>query len=52
MGSITLGLATPTEAAGVGVIATILMKIGQVTPPLGLNLSVLVSITKNTVSTG
>jgi len=35
-----------------GVIITIMIEIGQVTPPVGLNLSVLVSITKNEVSLG
>ncbi|SOE18139.1 tripartite ATP-independent transporter DctM subunit [Hoeflea halophila] len=35
-----------------GVIITILIEIGQVTPPVGLNLSVLVSVTKERVSLG
>lgn len=35
-----------------GVIITILIEIGQVTPPVGLNLSVLVSVTKEEVSLG
>jgi C4-dicarboxylate transporter DctM subunit len=35
-----------------GVIITILIEIGQVTPPVGLNLSVLVSVTKEQVSLG
>ena len=35
-----------------GVIITIMIEIGQVTPPVGLNLSVLVSVTKNEVSLG
>lgn len=35
-----------------GVIITILIEIGQVTPPVGLNLSVLVSVTKEKVSLG
>lgn len=40
------------EAVWLGVIITILIEIGQVTPPVGLNLSVLVSVTKNEVSLG
>jgi len=35
-----------------GVIITILIEIGQITPPVGLNLSVLVSVTKEDVSLG
>jgi C4-dicarboxylate transporter, DctM subunit len=35
-----------------GVVITILIEIGQVTPPVGLNLSVLVSVTKEKVSLG
>ncbi len=35
-----------------GVIITILIEIGQVTPPVGLNLSVLVSVTKDKVTLG
>ena len=35
-----------------GVIITIMIEIGQVTPPVGLNLSVLVSITRHEVSLG
>lgn len=35
-----------------GVIITVLIEIGQVTPPVGLNLSVLVSVTKEKVSLG
>ena len=35
-----------------GVIVTIMIEIGQVTPPVGLNLSVLVSVTKEKVSLG
>jgi tripartite ATP-independent transporter DctM subunit len=35
-----------------GVIITIMIEIGQVTPPVGLNLSVLVSVTKDEVSLG
>jgi len=40
------------DAIWLGVIITILIEIGQVTPPVGLNLSVLVSVTKETVSLG
>ncbi|ABV94892.1 TRAP transporter-DctM subunit [Dinoroseobacter shibae DFL 12 = DSM 16493] len=40
------------DAIWLGVIITILIEIGQVTPPVGLNLSVLVSVTKNAVSLG
>lgn len=40
------------DAIWLGVIITILIEIGQVTPPVGLNLSVLVSVTKNEVSLG
>jgi len=35
-----------------GVIITIMIEVGQVTPPVGLNLSVLVSVTKDEVSLG
>ena len=35
-----------------GVIITVLIEIGQVTPPVGLNLSVLVSVTKEEVTLG
>ena len=35
-----------------GVIVTIMIEIGQVTPPVGLNLSVLVSVTQERVSLG
>lgn len=35
-----------------GVIITIMIEIGQITPPVGLNLSVLVSVTKEEVSLG
>ena len=35
-----------------GVIITIMIEIGQVTPPVGLNLSVLVSVTKGEVTIG
>ncbi len=40
------------EAVLLGVIITILIEIGQVTPPVGLNLSVLVSVAKDDVSLG
>ena len=40
------------DAIWLGVIITILIEIGQVTPPVGLNLSVLVSVTKERVSLG
>ena len=36
----------------VGVIITIVIEIGQVTPPVGLNLSVLTALTNNEVSLG
>lgn len=36
----------------IGVIITIVIEIGQVTPPVGLNLSVLTALTKNEVSLG
>lgn len=36
----------------VGVMITILIEIGQVTPPVGLNLSVLTAITKGEISLG
>ena len=35
-----------------GVIITIMIEIGQVTPPVGLNLSVLVAVTDNKVGLG
>jgi len=35
-----------------GVVVTIMIEIGQVTPPVGLNLSVLSSLTKNEVTLG
>ena len=40
------------DAIWLGVIITIMIEIGQVTPPVGLNLSVLVSVTKEDVSLG
>ena len=40
------------DAIWLGVIITILIEIGQVTPPVGLNLSVLVSVTNEDVSLG
>lgn len=40
------------DAIWLGVIITILIEIGQVTPPVGLNLSVLVSVTKEDVTLG
>jgi C4-dicarboxylate transporter DctM subunit len=40
------------DAIWLGVIITIMIEIGQVTPPVGLNLSVLVSVTKDDVSLG
>ena len=36
----------------IGVIITVMIEIGQVTPPVGLNLTVLTAITKNEVSLG
>ncbi|MCR9212343.1 MAG: TRAP transporter large permease [Proteobacteria bacterium] len=36
----------------IGVVITIVIEIGQVTPPVGLNLSVLTALTKNEVSLG
>jgi C4-dicarboxylate transporter, DctM subunit len=36
----------------IGVIITIVIEIGQVTPPVGLNLSVLASLTNNEVNLG
>ena len=36
----------------VGVIITIVIEIGQVTPPVGLNLSVLTALTDNEISLG
>ncbi|QCO55088.1 TRAP transporter large permease [Pseudorhodobacter turbinis] len=40
------------DAIWIGVIITIVIEIGQVTPPVGLNLSVLTSLTNNQVSLG
>ena len=40
------------DAIWLGVVITIMIEIGQVTPPVGLNLSVLVSVTKDDVSLG
>lgn len=40
------------DAIWVGVLITIVIEIGQVTPPVGLNLSVLSSLTNNEVSLG
>ncbi len=40
------------DAIWLGVIITIMIEIGQVTPPVGLNLSVLVSVTKEEVNLG
>jgi tripartite ATP-independent transporter DctM subunit len=40
------------EAVWLGVVITIMIEIGQVTPPVGLNLSVLVSVTRGEVSLG
>lgn len=40
------------DAVWLGVIITIMIEIGQVTPPVGLNLSVLVSVTREDVSLG
>ncbi len=40
------------DAIWVGVLITIVIEIGQVTPPVGLNLSVLASLTNNEVSLG
>ena len=40
------------DAVLLGVVITILIEIGQVTPPVGLNLSVLVSVTKGEVTLG
>lgn len=40
------------DAIWLGVIITVLIEIGQVTPPVGLNLSVLVSVTKEKISLG
>jgi TRAP-type C4-dicarboxylate transport system permease large subunit len=36
----------------IGVLITIVIEIGQVTPPVGLNLSVLTALTNNEVSLG
>ena len=36
----------------IGVIITIVIEIGQITPPVGLNISVLTALTKNEVSLG
>ena len=43
---------TGYDAVWLGVIITVMIEIGQVTPPVGLNLSVLVSVTKEQVSLG
>ncbi len=40
------------DAIWIGVIITIMIEIGQVTPPVGLNLSVLAALTKNEISLG
>lgn len=40
------------DAVWLGVLITIMIEIGQVTPPVGLNLSVLVSVTRDQVSLG
>ncbi|MEM1427908.1 MAG: TRAP transporter large permease [Pseudomonadota bacterium] len=40
------------DAVWLGVIVTIMIEIGQVTPPVGLNLSVLVSVTRDEVPLG
>ena len=54
----TLPIAVPLmtglgyDAIWLGVVITILIEIGQVTPPVGLNLSVLVSVTKEKVTLG
>ncbi|SPH18201.1 C4-dicarboxylate TRAP transporter large permease protein DctM [Defluviimonas aquaemixtae] len=40
------------DAVWLGVIITIMIEIGQVTPPVGLNLTVLVSVTKEDVTLG
>lgn len=40
------------DAIWIGVIITVMIEIGQVTPPVGLNLTVLTAITKNEVSLG
>ena len=40
------------DAIWLGVVVTIMIEIGQVTPPVGLNLSVLASLTKNEVTLG
>mgnify|MGYP000576728451 CR=1 FL=1 len=48
----TQGRAPGDDAIWLGVVITILIEIGQVTPPVGLNLSVLVSVTKEKVSLG
>lgn len=40
------------DAVWLGVIITILIEIGQVTPPVGLNLSVLVSVSRDEVTLG
>ncbi|MCP4385052.1 MAG: TRAP transporter large permease [Hyphomicrobiales bacterium] len=40
------------DAVWLGVIITIMIEIGQITPPVGLNLSVLVSVTKEEVPLG
>ena len=40
------------DAIWIGVIITVMIEIGQVTPPVGLNLTVLTAITNNEVSLG
>lgn len=40
------------DAVWLGVIITVMIEIGQITPPVGLNLSVLVSVTKEEVPLG
>jgi TRAP-type C4-dicarboxylate transport system permease large subunit len=40
------------DAVWLGVLITIMIEIGQVTPPVGLNLSVLVAITEDEVGLG
>lgn len=40
------------DAIWIGVVITIVIEIGQVTPPVGLNLSVLTSLTNNQLSLG
>ena len=47
-----LGCGLQTIAIWIGVIITIMIEIGQVTPPVGLNLSVLAALTNNEVNLG